>query len=124
MFANFNINTKGVIRFFFELLVTSLVLYAVVLVLNGVNFLVDALFRFIFRMIGFDRSEEDKNDGLSLRQLVGAVLLSILLACALFKWFQHRRSRSRSSARPWEFTTPDQRANQKTTAPEGVTEAV
>ncbi|MCL4294207.1 MAG: hypothetical protein KJ077_00685 [Anaerolineae bacterium] len=90
MFANLNFKTKDIINFFLELLVTSLILYAVLLILNGISILVRLFVRSIVRTIGFGPAEA--NDGLSLRQLVGAALLSILLASALFKWLQHVRS--------------------------------
>lgn len=102
MFANFNFKTKDIINFFLELLVTSLILYAVLLILNGISILVRLFVRSIVRTIGFGPAEA--NDGLSLRQLVGAALLSILLASALFKWLQHVRStRSATSASPLEI---------------------
>lgn len=90
MVANLNFKTKDVINFFVELLVTSLILYAVLLILNGISILVRLFARSIVRTIGLEPAEE--NDGLSLRQLIGAALLSILLASALFKWLQHVRS--------------------------------
>lgn len=102
MFANFNFKTKDIINFFVELLVTSLILYAVLLILNGISILVRLFVRSIVRTIGFGPAEA--NDGLSLRQLVGAALLSILLASALFKWLQHVRSTgSATSVSPLEI---------------------
>lgn len=102
MFANFNFKTKDIINFFLELLVTSLILYAVLLILNGISILVRLFVRSIVRTIGFGPAEA--NDGLSLRQLVGAALLSILLASALFKWLQYARSMgSATSTSPLEI---------------------
>lgn len=102
MFANFNFKTKDIINFFLELLVTSLILYAVLLILNGISILVRWFVRSIMRTIRLGPAEE--NDGLSLRQLVGAALLSILLASALFKWLQYMRSMgSATSVSPLEI---------------------
>ncbi len=79
-----------------------MILYAVLLILNGISILVRLFVRSIMRTIGLGPAEE--NDGLSLRQLVGAALLSILLASALFKWLQYARSMgSATSTSPLEI---------------------